>query len=166
MLYFDIRSLEAQAATVDEQLGADDAVWEEGDPKPDTAVHVIGRLSAAGTGGFYWHGRISGEITVPCRRCLSVAHARVEDESHLIFAPADPSNEDDPDVYLYEATDRDIDLRPALREEWLLAQPRFVMCREDCRGLCPRCGADLNAGPCGCPPQADSRWDTLRKANV
>ena len=50
MLSFDIRSLEAQAANVDEQLSADDAVWEEGDPRPDSAVHVIGRLSAAGTG--------------------------------------------------------------------------------------------------------------------
>ena len=50
MLSFDIRSLEAQAANVDEQLSADDPVWEEGDPKPDSAVQVTGRLSAASTG--------------------------------------------------------------------------------------------------------------------
>lgn len=166
MLSFDIRSLEAQAATVDEQLSADDAVWEEGDPKPDLAVHVIGRLSAAGTGRFYWHGRIAGDITAPCRRCLNEAHARVEDESHIIFAEAGEEEIDDPDVFPIDPAARDLDLRPALREEWLIAQPQFVLCREDCRGLCPKCGANLNEGPCGCPPQTDSRWADLRKANA
>ena len=165
MLSFDIRSLEAQAANVDEQLSADDAVWEEGDPKPDSAVRVTGRLSAAGTGQFYWHGRISGDVTAPCRRCLSDAHAEVEDESHIIFAEATDEEIDDPDVYLLDPASRDLDLRPAIREEWLIAQPRFVLCREDCLGLCPKCGADLNDGQCSCPPQTDSRWDDLRKAN-
>jgi uncharacterized protein len=164
MLSFDIRSLEAQAATVDDVLEADDAVWQEGDPKPDTAVHVTGRLSATGTNQFYWHGHISGDITEPCRRCLAEAHAHVEAESTLIYAEPDENNEDDPDIYLIDPTSRDLDLRPAIREEWLLAQPRFVLCREDCKGLCPRCGADLNEGDCGCPPQTDSRWADLRKA--
>ena len=51
MLSFDIRSLEAQAATVDDGLEAGDAVWQEGDPKPDSAVRVTGRLSATASGG-------------------------------------------------------------------------------------------------------------------
>ena len=45
---------------------------------------------------------------------------------------------------------RELDLRPSVREQWLLAVPSFVLCREDCKGLCPHCGADLNLGPCGC----------------
>lgn len=166
MLSFDIRSLEAQAANVDERLGADDAVWEAGDPRPDSAVHVTGRLSAAGTGQFYWHGRISGDVTIPCRRCLTDAHATVEDESHIIFAEGNDEELDDTDIYLIDPASRDLDLRPAIREEWLIAQPRFVLCREDCQGLCPKCGSDLNEGQCSCPPQADSRWDDLRKANA
>ena len=164
MLSFDIRSLEAQAAAVDDELEADDAVWQEGDPKPDSAVHVTGRLSATGTGQFYWHGHIAGDITVPCRRCLTEAHAQVQADSTLICAEPDETNEDDPDIYLIDPAGRDLDLRPAIREEWLLAQPRFVLCREDCQGLCPKCGADLNDGACGCPPRTDSRWADLRKA--
>ena len=54
-------------------------------------------------------------------------------------------------------------MRPALREQWLLAVPAFAQCRVDCKGLCPTCGADLNAGACDCAPVTDSRWDTLRK---
>jgi uncharacterized protein len=164
MLNFDLRSLDVQAATVDDEIPADDPVWEDDDPKPDTAVKVTGRLSRTGTGQVYWHGRISGDITADCRRCLSEAHAHVEDESHIIYAEPSETTDDDPDVYPLDPADRELDLRPAIREEWLLAQPRYVLCREDCKGLCPRCGKDLNEGPCDCAPQTDSRWDSLRKA--
>ena len=61
MLSFDIRSLESHAVVVDEELFADDPVWQEDDPKPADAVHVTGRLSVAGPGRFYWHGRIEGD---------------------------------------------------------------------------------------------------------
>jgi uncharacterized protein len=164
MLSFDIRSLDSRAAIVDEQLSADDSVWEENDPKPETAVHVTGRLSAAGPGRFYWHGRIEGNVALECSRCLTAAHAHVSDEAHIIFAEHGEDDTDDPDVYLLDPNDRELDLRPALREEWLLAAPSYSLCREDCKGLCPRCGKDLNAGPCDCEEQAsDSRWDALRK---
>jgi uncharacterized protein len=164
MLNFDLRSLDVQAATVDDQLEADDPVWQDGDPRPDSAVNVTGRLSRTGTGQVYWHGRIEGEITSDCRRCLKEAHAHVEDESHIIYAEPDETTDDDPDIYPLDPDARQLDLRPAIREEWLLAQPRYILCREDCKGLCPRCGKDLNDGPCDCPPQTDARWDSLRKA--
>ena len=164
MLTFDIRSLESKAATVDDQLGADDPVWQEGDPKPDTAVKVKGRLSATGTRQLYWHGHISGDVTGECRRCLKETHAHVDAESQVIYAEPDELLDEDPDVDPIDPAAYELDLRPAIREEWLLAQPRFMLCREDCKGLCPRCGADLNAGPCDCPPRTDSRWDSLRKA--
>jgi len=164
MLTFDIRFLEAKAAAVDDQLDAGDPIWQDEDPKPDTGVRVTGRLSATGTNQFYWHGRISGDITTECRRCLAEAHAHVDAESHVIYAEPGEATDEDPDVYPVDPTVRELDLRPAIREEWLLAQPRYVLCRDDCKGLCPRCGKDLNEGPCDCPPQTDSRWESLRKA--
>ena len=43
------------------------------------------------------------------------------------------------------------------------AVPATLLCREDCAGLCPQCGADLNAGPCGCEQEEhDPRWDALK----
>jgi len=74
---------------------------------------------------------------------------------------ADPDALEDPSSYPLAPDAIEIDLRPAVREELLLAVPRWVVCRDDCRGLCPRCGKDLNAGPCGCPPAADQRWHGL-----
>ncbi len=164
MLFFDIRSLENHAVVVDEELSNDDPVWLAGDPKPVGAVHVTGRLSAAGAGRFYWHGRIKGDVVLACSRCLTEARAHVEDEAHLIFAESGAEETDDPDVYELDPRADELDLRPAIREEWLLAAPNYAVCREDCKGLCPRCGVDLNAGPHDCSQRdADPRWDALNK---
>lgn len=167
MLSFDIRSLETQAAVVDSELPADDPIWEEGDPKPESAVHVAGRLSAAGPGRYYWHGRIEGTVVLECSRCLAEAHADVSDEAHLIFAEAGAEETDDPDVYQLDPNAAEIDLRPAIREEWLLAAPSYALCRDTCKGLCAHCGRDLNNGHCDCEDKTtDSRWDALKKLDT
>ncbi len=165
MLSFDIRELESNAVVVDDVLVADDPIWEPGDAVPSGAVRATGRLSAAGAGRFYWHGRIAGTAVLPCRRCLSETSVAVEDEAHLIFVVADDEEADDPDVYTFGARDKELDLRPAVREMWVLNAPAYALCRDDCKGYCPRCGADLNAGACACPPASDSHWDALRKLN-
>jgi uncharacterized protein len=163
MLSFDIRSLESQAVVVDEELSADDAIWQDGDPKPADSVHVTGRLSSAGSGRFYWHGRIEGEVALECSRCLNDTSAHVSDEAHIIFAESGDEETDDPDVYRLDPNERELDLRPAIREEWVLAAPTFGLCREDCKGLCLHCGSDLNEGSCECDAKsADPRWDALR----
>lgn len=162
MLSFDIRTLEAHAAKVEGRLEAGDPVWQEGDPLPDGAVHATGRLSRAGADRFYWSGRIEGTATGSCRRCLTDTAAPVSEAVHLIFTTAADDEADDPDVFPVPPRARELDLRPAIREQWLLAVPAYAVCRDDCRGLCPRCGADLNAGDCRCPPAPDSRWNALR----
>ena len=165
MLSFDIRSLSSHAVNVDDTLSADDPVWAEGDPKPSAPLHVKGRLSAAGPGQYYWHGTIEGDVSMECRRCLGDASAHVSEDAHIIFAEAGTEGvEDDPDVYLLDARATELDLRPVLREQWLLNVPGYVLCRDDCKGLCPTCGAELNLGPCNCAPTSvDPRWEGLRK---
>jgi len=164
MLSFDIRSLEAHAVVVDAELPAEDPIWEASDPKPATAVHVTGRLSAAGPGRYYWHGRIDGTVVLECSRCLAEARAPVSDEAHLIFAEAGDEETDDPDVFQLDPKAQEIDLRPAIREEWLLAAPSYALCRDTCKGLCARCGKDLNEGACDCEQNdSDRRWDALKQ---
>ena len=166
MLSFDIRSLAERAVAVDDTLSADDSVWLAGDPKPIGAIHVKGRLSPAGPDRYYWHGSIEGDVSLACSRCLGDADAHVSDEAHLIFAEAKTEGvEDDPDVFLLDDRLPDLDLRPAIREQWLLNVPGYALCRDDCKGLCPTCGAELNVGPCACASSAaDPRWDALRKS--
>ncbi len=151
MLSFDIRSLTEHAVTVDDTLSADDPVWVAGDPTPSKPLRVRGRLSSAGPDKFYWHGSIEGDVAMECARCLGSAGARVIDETHLIFAEAGAEGvDDDPDVFVLDGRSPDLDLRPAIREQWLLNVPGYALCRKDCKGLCPKCGAELNLGPCAC----------------
>ena len=161
MLSFDLRSLRERAASVDAEIDPDDPVWEPEDPRPAGPVRVSGRLSAAGADRFYWHGRIDGKVALDCRRCLRETTAELHDDVHVIFAEGgDP---DDPDVYPVDPGARELDLRQAVREQWVLDAPAYALCSPDCRGLCLVCGADLNAGQCACRPVTQSRWEGLRK---
>ena len=59
-----------------------------------------------------------------------------------------------------------MDWGEAVREELMLAGPRYVVCNEGCQGLCPRCGTNRNQEPCGCvTDEADPRWEALRALN-
>ncbi|MDQ6718062.1 MAG: DUF177 domain-containing protein [Gemmatimonadota bacterium] len=87
---------------------------------------------------------------------------KVDDEVHLIFAEAGADEADDPDVFTYDPNAHELDLRPAIRENWLLVAPAYAECRDDCKGLCAICGRNLNEGACSCvPTKTDSRWDAL-----
>lgn len=165
MLYFDRRSLESKAVQVHDVLPAGDPVWTGGDVRPAPSVAVDGRLAPAGAERFYFSGRVAGTAVIECRRCLVEVEREVEADVHVLFAPSgDVAVEGDPDVYEYDPAERDLDLRPAIREAWLLEVPQFVVCSETCRGLCPRCGTDLNSGGCECTGlEADPRWETLRQ---
>ena len=162
MLSIDLRLLEAQAASVDGILDPDDAVWQDGDVRPRDGLRVTGRLSRAGADRYYFSGRIAGTVEMPCRRCLEPATQAVSEDVHVLFAEPGAEGAEDPDVFVLPLRAGELDLRPAAREQWLLAAPAFVECSEECRGLCTRCGANLNQEPCGCPPVTDSRWDALR----
>ena len=75
-------------------------------------------------------------------------------DAHFLFADADDENADEPDIYPLAELGTMLDLRPAIRDQWLLDASELPLCRPDCQGLCPTCGADLNAGPC---PHSRSR---------
>ena len=150
MLSFPIRTLEQGAVQVESDLPADDAVWLEGDVRPVGGVHVNGRLSGAGTGRYYFSGGFHGTAAGECRRCLAPVTFVVQGDVHLLFADATDENADEPDVYPLSDSGMELDLRPAIREAWMLDASILPLCRPDCKGLCATCGAELNAGPCGC----------------
>jgi uncharacterized protein len=162
MLSFDIRETASKAARVEGALPLDDPVWGEEDIRPAEPLRVEGRLSSAGGGRFYLHGGMSAPAQLDCRRCLTEVRVEVREEIQAVFAPLGDEEASDPDVFTFDPHARDLDLRPALRELWLLAAPGYALCDEACKGLCPTCGKNLNEGACDCPPVPDSRWDALR----
>lgn len=164
MLSFDVRDLAVHAAAVDGELWADDAVWMSEDQRPDGAIRVTGRLSGAGEGRYYFTGRLEGVVQMECARCLTPTTVTVADDVAALLTDIANEDADDPDVFPLSDGGAAVDLRDAVREQWILAVPSFALCRPECRGLCAHCGADLNAGPCSCAPVPDSRWDALRDA--
>jgi uncharacterized protein len=128
-----------------------------------TMIRNGGRLSSAGPSRFYFSGHISGDAEMSCTRCLTDVGASVSEDAHFIFSSEGDDASDDPDVYPFDPNAHQLDLRPAVRELWLLSVPGFVLCKEDCKGLCATWGIDLNQGACDCAPAVtDSRWDALR----
>ncbi|MGH2599701.1 MAG: YceD family protein [Dehalococcoidia bacterium] len=109
-----------------------------------------------------------------CGRCLQPTetplHVTLEEE----FLPtvdvntgqAVPHAEEDAEAFRIDEHHH-LDLTEAVRQALVMQQPMQPLCRPDCKGLCARCGADLNAGPCGCPKEpVDERWAALRGLHV
>ena len=100
-------------------------------------------------------GTVSALARLECVRCLSEFDLPLEAPLDVFAERAGAGRSRDEealerDEYMKFHDGRQLDLRDEAREALLLELPMVHRCREDCRGLCPRCGADLNAGPCGC----------------
>jgi uncharacterized protein len=68
-------------------------------------------------------------------------------------------NEEDEDILLLQGSGLELD--SVVTDEVIFAMDTKSLCREDCKGRCPRCGKDLNEGPCNCAPEVDPRWAAL-----
>jgi DUF177 domain-containing protein len=160
MLEVDLRELAHGPVATRAELAGEDPLFAGLRVALSEPVRVSGRLQAAGEGRFYWGGSLRTRVAGECRRCLTAVSVSVAADIQALFSQDSDASED-PDSYPLAPAATHIDLRPAVREELLLAVPQWVLCRDDCPGLCPRCGKDLNAGPCGCAPATDARWDGL-----
>ena len=160
MLQVDLRELALGPVETRGELATDDPLLAGLPMTLADPVRVAGRLQATGEDRIYWHGTLDTRVSGECRRCLAAVSLAVHADIGALFV-RDPDAQDDPDSYALGADATVVDVTPAVREELFLVVPEFVLCREDCRGLCPRCGQDLNSGPCGCAPSPDLRWAVL-----
>lgn len=117
------------------------------------------RLRAAYTGNF----------ELLCARCVEAVTTPLSGSFDLIFRPHSVDAEmgeraispDETEIGYYE--DSGLLLEDVVREQVLLSLPPRTLCREDCKGLCPRCGQNLNLGSCSCDSSTtDLRWNALR----
>lgn len=138
------------------ELRPDDPAFDGLDLDLAGPVSVTGQLQATGAGEYLWRGNMHGSIQGECRRCLGDVRTAVDIEVDAAIFSTDPDAADDPDSYPLPARATHVDVRDVVREELALAVPTsLLLCRDDCPGLCLSCGADLNAGPCGCSAPAE-----------
>ncbi len=149
MLRVDIREIHRGPVETSGSVPAADPLFEGLGVSLAGPLAVTGILEITGRGDYVWHGRLSGRAEVNCRRCLKDLEVPVEAGVDAVFS-ADPDLQDDPSVYPLTEPVASVDVTAAVREELALAFSKYPLCREDCRGLCPKCGEDLNQGPCSC----------------
>lgn len=111
--------------------------------------------------GIVARGTVSGCWRAACSRCLGPVERAISVRVDELFEEHPVEGE------TYAVEGDHIDLEPAVRDNLLVELPAAPHCRDDCRGLCPRCGADLNVASCSCDPdEPDPRWDALRELHL
>ncbi|HLP15789.1 MAG TPA: DUF177 domain-containing protein [Bacteroidota bacterium] len=101
-----------------------------------------------------------------CDRCADEYTRLVETTFDVVYSwnESERSDGDDDNYFLMTEGQKSIDVSEPVREYLLLAVPIKNLCRPNCRGLCPVCGANLNERTCTCTTgETDSRWDALQK---
>jgi uncharacterized protein len=149
MLKIAVRDLQRGPVQTRGELAATDPVFEGLDLPLIGPVSVTGELQATEGDEFLWRGVIHATVRLSCRRCLADVEYRVDRPVDVLLT-SDAEAAEDPSVYPLPEAPTQVDLGSVVREELALEVPGFVLCRDDCAGLCPKCGADLNAGPCAC----------------
>jgi DUF177 domain-containing protein len=150
-----------------EALGAPEGDPDAGTGHADLELHIEGAHAFA-TGTF------KGHLHVACSRCVGDVQLDLDEKLHVTFMPPAEMPADDEtagedgaevateDLDLFPFDGDKIDLEPLFREQFVLAVPYSPLCREDCKGLCPQCGIDLNSGTCTCEKPIDPRLAALK----
>lgn len=144
------RQREQRSGQLGELRVADTWVADDGTATVDVVLSVVvGGIEAAGT--------VSARWASSCRRCLRPVGGTVEAPVRELYRPGGGADED-----TYPLGTDQLDLEPLARDALLLGLPLAPLCREDCRGICPACGADRSVTSCDCEVErADPRWGPL-----
>lgn len=169
MLVLDTTKIPPEGLDVDEALtpgeihveGAEDFRLEEGG-------RLRGRVELGDEQSVHVSGHVQATLRLACGRCLEPFPWRLDQKLELFYLPHRPDQEQEDEV---ELTERDmvvayyqghsIDLGEMVREQFYLTVPMKRLCKEDCKGLCPKCGANRNREACGCPAEVDERFSPL-----
>ena len=93
-------------------------------------------------------GKLGVLVSFRCSRCAELFPFRVEIQDFQCAREVSGDTES-------------VDLTGEIRESIILGFPNYPVCNENCRGLCPSCGRNLNRGQCECKPPEDTRWGVL-----
>jgi len=137
----------------------------------DVGSKVYGEVKLLRTNrGILVRGTLHTEVQVTCSRCLSLFGCpltlNIEEEYFPVIDVVSGISLSLPEEPGYFTIDEYhvLDLTEAIRQYALLAKPMKPLCREDCAGLCPSCGHNLNQGTCSCFPQGTAPpWSELSK---
>ena len=156
-MHIDLHAEEPVEIHVDESLSADDLALDELEEIEVRDLSVRGRGLRTGPGEVSLSGTVDARLGLRCVRCLEPFEHSMSSAFELILVADEPADEadeeqavDDREALLFVAAEGRVELRDVVREQLYLNLPQKPLCRPDCRGLCPTCGADRNRLECGC----------------
>jgi DUF177 domain-containing protein len=167
----DLHTVTAPEVPIEHVFSPGDIAHDAEDVRPVGDVRFTGRLQKRPEDRYTLTGRLTAALELGCSRCLEPYRLPVDAEVDLTYVPhaANAAASGDEEV---ELSDDDLttafyrnhvlDLAEMVREQFYLATPMRPLCRDDCRGLCPQCGTNLNVDTCQCRPQ----WQDPRLAGL
>lgn len=139
-----------------------DLVLGLGDGRPERATLRGTILVDNVESRFLLGGTLTAAGRAECGRCLGAFDLCWDVPLEIVVLRDVDTDEGEGDSLVIRQATGEVDLTDALRESAVLAFPLAPVCREDCRGLCPRCGSDRNTGTCNCADEdIDPRWEGL-----
>ena len=129
----------------------------------DSVSGFISPLRAKGSitniaGVLTLRAELTADLMCVCARCLREFKKHVELRTEAVIAE-EVQNEDNPDIFLLDGDYIDVD--EVIVTAFVLNMDQRFLCSEDCKGLCDKCGKNLNEGPCGCKAETDPRLAVL-----
>lgn len=138
----------------------------EQEAEPEAVLQGSVRLMHTNA-GILARGRFAATATMACARCLEPVETPLAFGLEEVYVPtidiitgkSVTPTEEDQALWINER--HILDLAEVLRQNVLITVPLQVLCQDDCRGLCPSCGQNLNQGSCACQAEMDPRWAAL-----
>jgi len=139
----------------EQRQGAVEGLDCSGSAVPEGATPVADVVLEAVLGGVSVTGTVQAPWVGACRRCLVTASGTLRLAVRELYTDEGDGEE------TYPLFGDEVDLEQLVRDAVLLELPPAPLCRDDCQGLCPTCGANRNEEPCGCEAPRDPRWGAL-----
>ena len=125
-----------------------------------TAAPVGEGFIVNNAGALTLRGTLSASLRCVCDRCAAEFDREVSYPLDILLA-SELQDEENPDYFLLDGDE--LDLEELLETVFILNMDTRFLCRDDCKGLCSRCGKNLNEGPCGCRTESDPRLAVLEQ---
>jgi uncharacterized protein len=171
VLFLSIQELELRKIRFDEDFPAGEIDYNEDQLRQVGNLHAEGEAELLNNtlGEIRVRGRVNVELELRCDRCLEPLQYPINEPFDLFYRPAQDAqlphdaaiDEGESQIGFYEGGG--IELSEILREHVLLLLPMHAVCQEECAGICPKCGQNLNTTDCSCTEEiVDDRWEALR----
>lgn len=153
-MYLELKEMGPEGVSFDHVLALP-ALDGAGGERVDVSAARLTGTAHPGSKGVRFRAHLEAMLEMPCSRCLEAMRQALSTDFELTLVPVDSENvelavDDDEDDSLQPVVGGRAELEAFATEQLYLNLPLKPICAIDCKGLCPRCGANRNAGACGC----------------